>query len=424
MRAGAAVLLLAMVAATPEARYFRYQRAVSVPGNGAGQACVAIDPAVYPHAAEGLADLRLYSGGTETPYVLIRPETADAGANEVAPVNLGIRDGAVVFDAEMPEGRYNDLYLTIDAKDYIATVAVTGSEEKAGKKTQLGRFTIFDLSGQKLGSSTVLHMPESNFRYLHFHIDGPLKPAYVHGFHVGTKPERPPKYMTVAETAKVEQKGKTSVAEFTVPAHVEVDRVTFKAGAAPAQFSRVVSVRTEWQEKSGAENPDAPAVSDSGTIRRVHRMEQGRRIDIDDLSVEMRLAGRDEAAQWKVTIENGDDRPLDLQSVRLEMLERSACFEAESGGQYKLMYGDAALGYPRYDYSALFVKQVEPLQAVATSEEANPQYEARPDDRAFTEKHPGLLWAALVAAIAALGGIALKAYRGGRRSNGLGSNEG
>jgi hypothetical protein len=38
----------------------------------------------------------------------------------------------------------------------------------------------------------------------------------------------------------------------------------------------------------------------------------------------------------------------------------------------------------------------------------NPQYRARPDARPFTEKHPGLLWAALVLVVGVLGFVALR----------------
>jgi hypothetical protein len=145
-------------------------------------------------------------------------------------------------------------------------------------------------------------------------------------------------------------------------------------------------------------------------------MEQGRSIDIDDLSVEVSAAGGDEPGRWTITVDNGDDRPIALESVRIEMLEHRACFDAESGGQYKLMYGDAALSYPKYDYAALFVEQNKAIEATAGPEEPNPAYQPRPDDRPFTERHPALLWVALGAVIALLGAIALRSAKRSTRS--------
>jgi hypothetical protein len=113
-------------------------------------------------------------------------------------------------------------------------------------------------------------------------------------------------------------------------------------------------------------------------------------------------------AQWTITIDNGDDAPLKLTDVKLEMLERTLCFDAAAGTQYTLFYGDTALDSPRYDYATLFTPQAGAAAATLGLAQANPAYQARPDDRPFTEKHPALLWVALIAVIALLGGIALR----------------
>jgi hypothetical protein len=119
----------------------------------------------------------------------------------------------------------------------------------------------------------------------------------------------------------------------------------------------------------------------------------------------------DAPAKWTVTIENGDDAPIQLASVRLKMLERNLCFEASAAAGYSLYYGDSALAAPRYDYAALFTLQANPAQANAGPEKLNPDYHARPDSRPFTERHPVLLWAALVFVILLLGAVALRSAK-------------
>ncbi len=110
-------------------------------------------------------------------------------------------------------------------------------------------------------------------------------------------------------------------------------------------------------------------------------------------------------------IDNGDDTPLALQSVRLEMLERTLCFDATPGANYTVYYGDPALAAPRYDYATLFTPEVNAARAALGPEKDNPDYRPRPDERPFTEKHPGLLWAALVLVVVLLGGIALRSAK-------------
>ncbi|MGD0368748.1 MAG: hypothetical protein ABSA94_14920, partial [Acidobacteriaceae bacterium] len=179
------VVLLALAAATPEMRYFRYERPVAGLGSRAGQTCAVLDAGIFAHAAPGLTDVRLYRGTTETPFVIREAAPVEQKQREIAPLNLGKRHAQTTFEATMPEGRYSDVELDVTAKNFIATVAVTGSHTEGGREgTELGMFTIFDLSGQKLGRSTVLHLPESNFRYLYFAIAGPVKPEDVAGLSV------------------------------------------------------------------------------------------------------------------------------------------------------------------------------------------------------------------------------------------------
>jgi hypothetical protein len=56
----------------------------------------------------------------------------------------------------------------------------------------------------------------------------------------------------------------------------------------------------------------------------------------------------------------------------------------------------------------LFVADVDAEQAALGVEENNPQYQARPDTRPFTEKHPALLSIALILVVVVLGLVALR----------------
>ncbi|HTP25185.1 MAG TPA: hypothetical protein VMK12_05915, partial [Anaeromyxobacteraceae bacterium] len=81
------------------------------------------------------------------------------------------------------------------------------------------------------------------------------------------------------------------------------------------------------------------------------------------------------------------------------------------GGKYVLYYGDPALSAPRYDYATLFTEEPGAARATLGPELENPEYRPRPDERPFTERHPALLWVALVLVIALLGGIALRSAK-------------
>jgi hypothetical protein len=424
MKSLAALALFFLGAPAPEIRYFQFERPITMPAQASGQTCAVLDPGVFAHASSGLADLRVYQGTTETPYV-VHSEVAVVPADQkISPLNLGKTGGQTVFDAEMPAGTFSDIQLEMSGHDFLATVTVSGSQAEAGgSRTKLGSFTIFDLTRQRLGRSTLLHLPESDFRYLHFQIAGPIAPEDVTGLSVTRPPKSQPKYATAAETVQSTLKDRNSVFELDVPAHTPVDRIDFVPGQNPANFSRDVEISIAVVQKRPADDgsvPPAPVMG-WGNILRVHGVQDGHRIDEERLAVSAPEADFNEPAKWTITIENHDDTPIQIKSVRLEMLERSLCFDAAAGDAYTLFYGDAALASPVYDYAGLFVLAQNPVTAQLGAETANSAYQPRPDERPFTDKHPSLLWMALILVIALLGAVAFRSLTVGTGKAGPGS---
>lgn len=405
MKIGPAMVLLAITAVSPEIRYFRNERPVQNTALHSGQTCIVLDAELFAHTSAQFSDLRLYHDGKETPYVIRLSAPVEAVEKSVSLLNLGRSAGKTSFDASMPEGSYSDIQLDVTGQNFIATVTVSGRQEQTDPSpTRLGSYTIFDLTQQRLGRSTVLHIPASDFRYLHFEITGLLTPESITGLSVVKLPSIETKYETVAESSSVMQKGHSSLVEFTVPARVPVDRVAFAFGKEPASFSRDVTLTA---------TPSAPGqpVTRFGNLLRVHRVENGLRIDEERLTIDAPVAVLDKAAKWTVTIDNGDDPPLPVQSVRLQMMQRSLCFDGAGTGQYTLFYGDPALTAARYDYATLFTPQKDAAQATAGPEQPNPEYQPRPDQRPLTERYPALLWGALVVVIAVLAGIAFRSAK-------------
>jgi hypothetical protein len=155
-------------------------------------------------------------------------------------------------------------------------------------------------------------------------------------------------------------------------------------------------------------------------------------VDQQQLSVPAVLgANLQHAARVWIEIENGDDQPLPIAAVRLEMRQRKICFEApatpsanfggthgaDAGSGLALFYGDAELAAPEYDYARRFVASRAALAAELGPEALNANYRAPAEEtRPFAARHPELQWIALIAVICALGIVALKAAK----SSGLG----
>ena len=406
-------LIAASIEPSPEIRYFHAERSVQLAPNISGQACAVLDPAIFAGASQGLADLRLYSGAAAVPYVVHSAVAPVLAPQSITPLNLGQRKGKTLFDAEMPAGEYSDLQLSVTGQNFLATVAVSGSQTEISPQTRIGSYTIFDFAGQKLGRSTVLHLPKSNFRVLHFEIAGPLAPGRIEGLSAAPAPASEPKYLVVMSTAHFSQKGRDSIAEFTVPAHVPVERIVFVPPGEPVNFSRDVTVEVAEvpsQKENAAQNPLPPS-SAYGSLLRLHRVQDGHRIDEERLDVNPPQRFLDAPSKWTVTVVNGDDAPIRFAGVRIEMLQRELCFEAAPHASYVLYYGDAVLSSPRYDYARWFALQAGAAAATLGPETTNAAYQPRPDRRPFTEKHPVLLWLALILVVLLMGFIALRSAK-------------
>jgi hypothetical protein len=147
----------------------------------------------------------------------------------------------------------------------------------------------------------------------------------------------------------------------------------------------------------------------SGELSRIHMTRLGQKIDSEQSEIELSATGQ---SVIKIIIHNGDDRPLKITEGRLQQLERRIYFDAGAQASAPtLYYGDEKLGGPEYDYAKLFQKDAKAAGAQLGPETWNTAYTGRPDERPWSEKHPAVLWAAIIAAVVVLGAIAIRSLK-------------
>ena len=407
-------LLLLFLAALPAERtdHFRYLREVTA--REGAQACAVLDPAIYAHAGASLRDLRLRSrpSGAEVPYVLTLSGTGEAESEPARVVNLRAHGQAIAFDLQMPRRNYTDVELAIDAKDFVAAATVTGTA--AGEPLQLGSFTLFDLSAQGLSRMTVLHLQELHLPVLHVVLTPlaggtVLRPEMLHDATVPPSRAGQTRYSAIMSTAKLEQHGRATEAHFMVAPRIPIERVRLrlKPGFA-GNFSREVMVASH---AAGQAERSGEVVT--GRIERVHLSRGGASLVEEQLAVPATLgANLQTAAEVEVSIRNGDDAPLPVQSVTLETRQRELCFEApKSGGALALFYGDAKLEAARYDYARTFQATRQAAAAALGPEQNNPNFAPRKDMRSISERHPRLGYLGLILVVSLLAVVALRSGR-------------
>jgi hypothetical protein len=419
MRRAAAWLLLlpAMLSAqdggpAAEQRHFQYERAVTT-SEGTGTACAVLDAAVFAHAAPALKDVRLYRGQTEVPFAMTLSQTTEV-SDPARILNLGEREGKIVFDLQMPSRSYSEVVLDLEGKDFLATADVAGAQSAGGSLTRITQATLFDLSSQHLGRSMVVQVGEASFPVLHFEVSvrgadggGAFGAEMVRGASVPPNREAQTVYTAVASAAPA-QRGRESVAVFHVPAEVPVERVTFAAPKGRS-FSRDVVVKawapsTSSGQAMGQTEKDAETVT--GTVSQVRV--PGSDAWVRELSVPATLgANLQRAATVEVAVQNGDDAPVPFSGVQLEMRQRKICFE---GGGAMMFYGDPVLRSPVYDFARLFDGNGA-REATLGPEQRNPAFVPRADERPYSERHPELLWVVLLGVVCLLGVVALRSMK-------------
>ncbi|HKW75336.1 MAG TPA: DUF3999 family protein [Terriglobales bacterium] len=391
-------ILASAVAASSAMAYFRYERPVQVAGGG--QHYIAIDETVWQHARRGLGDLRLNNGTTEIPYALAtergssRNERKDVRVFQQASLR-----GKTQFLIDMSGvAEYDHVELKLGTRNFVAHAMVEGQDDLHGQNwARLGESILYDLSKENLGRNMVLRLPRSAYKYLRVTIDGPVKPEDVAGASSELRQEEKPVWRDVSAQPQVENKDKQTTLTFTLPENVPVDEIVFEIDPAQRDFRRDISIENESGGYLG-----------SGEISRVHMVRSGLKIDSDDHEVSLAEVGQ---KQLKVVIHNGDDPPLKLNSAHLKQYERRLYFDAPVKSTLTLYYGDEKLDSPVYDYAKLFLKDRNAQEAQFGAEAQNQAYTGRPDDRPWSERHPALLWGAIVAAVLVLGSIALKSMR-------------
>lgn len=402
MRLAACLCLIVLLAdiptrLEPDIRYFTNIREVQIAEPG-GQNFFVVDEELWAHSRPDLADLRLYDGGSPVPYAIFEQRGGISSEQVEARIfNLGSVSGHTEFDLDtnaLPE--YDRIGLRLEAHDFVATASVSGGNELGKAEVELTPSTLYDFTKEQLGSNSQLKIPTSSFRYLHIKLSAGIDPQQVKGATIYNLREQQARWAKIGSCAVPEQKPHLTLITCAVPDRVPLNRITFQIDPAQVNFRRSVMV------EDGQGQPFA-----NGEISRVRINRAGTRVTNEELSVNLWHT----SGPIAINVDNGDNPPLAIQSVQPLSIERRVYFDPQGKTTLRLYYGDDKLSAPVYDYARFFHADASAAQAQLGSGAHNPQYTGRPDQRPFSERHPGILWSAMIAAVLALLMLALGGLR-------------
>jgi Protein of unknown function (DUF3999) len=397
----AILMALAAPAADPEIPFFSNLREVRIAAPGR-QNYFVVDEEIWQHANSDLSDLRLYDGIAQTGYAISeqRPGVSSQ-ESEARILNLGTAAGNTEFDLDVGDiAEYDRIHLNLDAKDFVATAFVSGSNSVGDRPgTQLGSTSLYDFTREVLGSNSVLKLPTTSFRYLHVRIaPGANVPAKdVKAAAVYNLREQKAGWTKSGSCGTPQQQKRTTVIECQIPPRVPLDRIEFHTAPPEVNFRRVV----------GIENANGQKIA-AGEITRVRLTRGGASVTSEQLAINLSVTPE---RRFKVTVENADNPPLSITAVQPLSIERRVYFDPNGKTSAKLYYGDPKLSAPSYDYTKFFRADPAASQAELGPGVHNNAYSGRPDDRPWSERHKSLLWVAMLLAVVVLAVLAARGFK-------------
>jgi hypothetical protein len=410
---------------------FRYSREAVYPAASpqtpSPNACVPLDAHVFAHTETGLPDLRVFdsAGRSELPYAVTLSSTpaASDSARIVQITPTGARQ--LTVELEMPHRPYSQVDLSLNARDYVASAHIEGLASLTDPHPVfLGDLSLYDLSSRHLGSSTALPIAESSFAYLRLRLHfepapssfGPaIAPSVLTSALIPPARQAQTLYTVIAQTSTIAQRGQRSVAAFSVPAHVPIERVSFDLDPAErSNFSRTVTV-------SASAGQSAPVETLTGQISRVNLGVGDVRIQEQSLAIPAILGSNAKfSAGVRVAIENGQQPPLKIRGVRLEMRQRQLCFPA-AGTSATLAYGSppgsSPSQPPAYGFARTFNAAIAARPATLLDERVNPLFTGSAPAKSRLKQAPALVFLCILSVLSLLAVIAYRALHRGHHNS-------
>ena len=377
--------LAAAGASAVDTTHHRYWRAL--PDEVAtGNVAFEPDGTMLAHARRDLGDVRIVdANGEQVPWRRLEPRQVAPEPAQV--LNAGrIGDDAVALvDVGQRREPYERVDLDVEGEDFVGRVTVRGADSRAGPFVELSTTTVFDVQGATHARSTTVVLPATDYRFLELRASGVVA---IRGATVLGQYERPQLVRRRhAIVAGDPDRGRESVYTLDFGLNgVPVSRL--EVDAATERYDRPIRVESS---RDGEHWVSLAA----GRITR------------DEDVAENALEFGSEARLLRVTIENGDDPPLE--DVRLETFGRSRAIVVEAGHPtpLRVYYGNPRLAPPSYEFARLAAERPERVldPSQLAPEQVNEAYVAPPVP--FLERHDWVVEAALVAAALALGAIGL-----------------
>lgn len=413
--AGAAGLApLALLAAGPAAT--TYERGIDF--SRPGKVVVVLDRETYERARPDLGDLRVVDDtGTAIPYLIDRvgPEPEPVFREPLVRDRTFVRgrSASVTLDLREPVLK-SELVLSLPGDNFRRRVKVEGrTKHEREWATITDDAYVFAVPAPAAARYETVQLPQNNQQFLKITVfNGPDDPPRLEILDAWIRPQerrKPREYPFAPRLTRAEDPvGRETQLVLDLGARYQPFRAVV-LDVADAGFFRGATVEQRREPAAAGASEGAVPISWAPLLGQasLYRFPDGGRTRE---CLRLEAAGR--ARVLRVRIRNRDDRPLEIRGVTVMVPQERLVFEAVAPHRYRLTYGDPRLEAPVYD-----VERTVGDAALWIAQAVDGRWQApiaRPRDApalAWTERHPEVLWAGLVAAVGLLAGVTWKALR-------------
>ena len=365
---------------------------------------VILPKQVFGHSQQSFADLRLIDdAGGETGYVVhARRGRRSRQWRQTQISDTGFVAGRytqAVLDTGTDREPHNSLELRLREEDYMLRVELAASDDQRVWRVVRSEVPIFRFRAEGLGGSQTISYTTTSSRWLRVRLLDGEKAFTIQSGRVANEVVEEPELVALPATFEHNSDS---------PAKESWWQTDLGVSGVPASRLLALTSQEEFHR------PVRLSVSDDGeNWRTIHSGALYRfRSKTGELnSGSLRLIFNETRARyWRLVILNRNDPPLENLKIELRGTPRYVVFRQQPGKNYRLLYGNHRAEAPQYELAKLTSK--EDWESAATGalspEEVNSAY-VSPDP--WTERHPVVLWLALLAAVAVLGWLALRSLQ-------------
>ncbi|OGW83255.1 MAG: hypothetical protein A3C47_02170 [Omnitrophica bacterium RIFCSPHIGHO2_02_FULL_51_18] len=409
-------------------KQWEFSRSIEINNNASQVVAAEFDGKVYNSSRPDLYDLRIMSSqGAEAPYTIRRQAEVIKAKKLISKVlsnEVKAEETSLLIDLGEKIGTYNEIKLIPKHNNFYRKIDVEGSQDNRNWEVIRKGIGVYSLSyeesanyfasltnetyagysfGHYSSQNLSFRFPEAKFRYVRVVIphNQDKEPIELSDVQILTSEKieaAESTYAGVITKTEISQDGK-SVDVFVDLGDKNLPIEEVEISSNQTNFFRRIEIQSSNDMKEWSQAGDGTIFSIllDGTVN----------------ANPMVRFGETKCRYLKIKVLNGDNKPIQIDSVKAHGLKQFAVFLRENNTAYDLWYGNPAAPSVSYDIEqVLSTKSLADFVKVHLSEEIrNKNFEPVKESKPWTENKPYLLWAAIGVIILGLIGLATQVIK-------------